>query len=252
MGNIPKVINYCWFGRNPKSELIEKCIESWKTYLPEYEIVEWNEDNFDVNIIPYTREAYAAKKWAFVSDYARLYIIYHHGGVYLDTDVEVLKSFDDLVEKGGILSFENTSNKADGKTVNTGIGFAAEAGNEVVKKLMVDYHRVHFEKNGRLNDTPCPVRNTKVLKKLGLRTDGTMQQIGGLTVYPFEYFCGYDMANSHKVITDHTYSIHHYSGLWREPDSLMIKIRYGYIVPFVQKVIGTERYDKLKKFIQDR
>ncbi len=250
MGTIPKVINYCWFGGNPKNELIEMCIESWKKYLPEYEIVEWNENNFDVNIIPYTKEAYEAKKWAFVSDYARLYIIYHHGGVYLDTDVEVLKNFDALVEKGGILSFENTSNKPNAKTVNTGIGFAAEAGNEVIKKMMEDYHRVHFTKNGKMNDVPCPVRNTKVLKRLGLVTDGSMQEIGGITVYPFEYFCGYDIANSHATITDHTYTIHHYSALWREPESLYIRIKYGKVIPFVQKIIGVERYDKIKKRIQ--
>jgi len=97
---IPKIIHYCWFGRNPLPASALKCIYSWRKFLPNYEIKEWNEDNFDVNIIPYTREAYEAKKYAFVSDYARFYILYHYGGLYFDTDVEIIKPMDDIVERG--------------------------------------------------------------------------------------------------------------------------------------------------------
>ena len=104
---IPKVIHYCWFGRNPLPPFAVKCIESWKKFLPGYEIKEWNEDNFDVNIIPYTQEAYEARKYAFVSDYARFYILYHHGGIYFDTDVEVIKSIDDIIERGAFMGCEN-------------------------------------------------------------------------------------------------------------------------------------------------
>lgn len=103
---IPKIIHYCWFGRGPLPELAQKCIASWKKYLPDYEIKEWNEDNFDVNIIPYTAEAYQAKKYAFVSDYARFWIMYHYGGIYFDTDVEVIRPMDDIVANGNFMGFE--------------------------------------------------------------------------------------------------------------------------------------------------
>ena len=108
---IPKVIHYCWFGRNPLPPLAVKCIESWKKFLPGYEIKEWNEDNFDVNIIPYIQEAYEARKYAFVSDYARFYILYHHGGIYFDTDVEVIKSIDDIIERGAFMGCENEAKR---------------------------------------------------------------------------------------------------------------------------------------------
>lgn len=103
---IPKIIHYCWFGRGPLPELAQKCIASWKKYLPDYEIKEWNEDNFDVNIIPYTAEAYKAKKYAFVSDYARFWILYQYGGIYFDTDVEVIRPMDDIIERGNFMGFE--------------------------------------------------------------------------------------------------------------------------------------------------
>ena len=103
---IPKIIHYCWFGRNPLPESAIKCINSWKKFFPDYEIKEWNEDNFDVNIIPYTKEAYEAKKYAFVSDYARFWILYHHGGLYFDTDVEVIKAMDDIIELGPFMGVE--------------------------------------------------------------------------------------------------------------------------------------------------
>ena len=103
---IPKIIHYCWFGRKALPRSAKKCIESWKKYLPDYEIKEWNEDNFDVNMIPYTQEAYSAKRYAFVSDYARFYILYHYGGIYFDTDVEVIKPIDDILEKGAFMGCE--------------------------------------------------------------------------------------------------------------------------------------------------
>ena len=103
---IPKIIHYCWFGRKPLPPLAVKCIESWKKYLPDYTIKEWNEDNFDINIVPYTREAYEVGKYAFVSDYARFYILYHHGGLYFDTDVEVIRPMDDLVGRGAFLAWD--------------------------------------------------------------------------------------------------------------------------------------------------
>ena len=111
---IPKIIHYCWFGRNPLPELALKCIASWKKYMPDYEIKEWNEDNFDVNIIPYTAEAYAQKKYAFVSDYARFWILYRYGGIYFDTDVEVIRPIDDIIARGNFMGFETDPNPKKG------------------------------------------------------------------------------------------------------------------------------------------
>jgi len=152
---IPKVIHYCWFGGNEKSKLIKKCIDSWKKYCPDYEIKEWNESNFDIEINNYVKEAYEAKKWAFVSDYARLWIVYNYGGIYLDTDVELIKSLDNL------LNYKAYFGSEDGKLINTGLGFGAIKDNEFVKKIKDDYEYIHFIKDdGTYDITPCPKRNT--------------------------------------------------------------------------------------------
>lgn len=247
---IPKKIHYCWFGRNEKSQLLLECMKSWKKFFPDYEIIEWNEDNFDVNINTYTREAYREKKWAFVSDYARLYIVYHYGGIYFDTDVEVVRDFSKLLIRYGYLGFENTSNDPNGKTVNTGLGFAAAPHDEVIKALMDDYENISFiGKNGEMDLTPCPERNTNVLKRLGLKTDGSIQRLGNLVIYPFDYFCGIDIANSHRYVTENTNTIHHYDASWKEKESLWNTVKYVYIIPLIQKKIGVKQYDKLKQFL---
>lgn len=135
---IPKIIHYCWFGRNPLPPEAEKCIASWRKYLPDYEIKEWNEDNFDVNIIPYTAEAYEVEKYAFVSDYARFWILYKYGGVYFDTDVEVIRPMDDILAKGNFMGFETDP---DGKirnvmSVNPGLGLGVVSGLGLMKKCL--------------------------------------------------------------------------------------------------------------------
>lgn len=140
---IPKIIHYCWFGRGSLPELAQKCIASWKKYLPDYEIKEWNEDNFDVNIIPYTAEAYAQKKYAFVSDYARFWILYKYGGIYFDTDVEVIRSIDDIIAKGNFMGFETNPNSqksgdASEASVNPGLGMGVAPGLGIIN------HMLHF------------------------------------------------------------------------------------------------------------
>jgi len=205
---IPKTIHYCWFGRNPKPKLAEKCIKSWKKYCPDYEIIEWNEDNYDVTKIPYMKEAYEAKKWGFVPDYARLDIIYQYGGIYLDTDVELIKPIDDLLKYKGFAGFER------GKYVALGLGFGAEAGCQALKSLMDAYQEEHFQNSdGTLNLIPAPVRDTDVFAKKGLVLNDSLQTIDGMTVFPTEYFCplagGYEMKK-----TKNTFSVHWYSGSW--------------------------------------
>lgn len=154
---IPKKIHYCWFGNNPKSELVMKCIESWKKYCPDWEIIEWNESNVDIDSIAYMNEAYKNKKWAFVSDVARLDIIYKNGGIYLDTDVELKKSLDEWLIYDSIFVFETERN------VNTGLGFGAQKGHKYIKAILESYKKRHFEKGGKLDITPCPNPNTEIL-----------------------------------------------------------------------------------------
>ena len=136
--SIPKKIQYCGFGGNPLPEFAKKCIESWRKFLPDYEIIEWNEQNYDVHKIPYISQAYNAKKFAFVSDYARFDILYEHGGLYFDTDVEVIKPFDELVEKGAFAGVE-----FPGK-LNAGLGLASSAASPIYKEILDSYKISNF------------------------------------------------------------------------------------------------------------
>ena len=209
---IPRVINYCWFGGNKLPEQYIKYIESWKKFCPEYEIVEWNEKNFDVEENKYCKEAYEAKKWAFVSDYARLKIIYDHGGIYLDTDIELLKPLDKLLEKEiGFIGFQNR------EQITTGLGFAALPNNVCVGEMLGLYKgRSFFKYDGKMDLTPCPVFNTVALKKCGLKTGvmNEVQELNGMFVYPMEYFNPMDRNTGKLIIGENTYMIHHYAGTW--------------------------------------
>ena len=182
--SIPKVIHYCWFGGTEMPAAYKKYMESWKRYCPDYEIKLWNEQNFDFSGNLYARQAYEQKKWAFVSDYARLKIIYEFGGIYLDTDVEILRPLDDLLELKGFLGFQ------DNKEIATGLGFGAEKGNPVIKAMLADYADAAFIlPDGTYDTTPCPERNTEALIPLGFRADGCMQTVDGVTLFPADYFC---------------------------------------------------------------
>ena len=207
---IPKIIHYCWFGRNPLPPLAVKCIESWKKYLPDYEIKEWNEDNFDVNIIPYTKEAYQAKKYAFVTDVVRLYALYHEGGIYMDTDVEVLKSLDPFLKHHAFSGFE------DEKNVPTGI-MASEKGGRWVKENLAYYNSCHFIKeDGSLDLTTNVKIITDYMLLMGLKQDNTYQDFSNLiTLYPKDYFCPIDHVGYRLNLTKNTVCIHHFSGSWQ-------------------------------------
>ena len=154
--SIPKVIHYCWFGKGEMPKIAKKCIKSWEKYCPDYEIICHNEDNFDLSQNRYMREAYEEIKWAFVSDFARLKIIYDNGGIYLDTDVELIKPIDDLLENKGFMGFDEKGIDA------TGLGNGAEKGNEIIGEFLKDYYDIPFVlPDGSYDLTPCPDRNTE-------------------------------------------------------------------------------------------
>lgn len=221
---IPKIIHYCWFGKNPLPESAKKCIESWKKYCPDFEIMEHNEDNYDISKHPYMKEAYDAQKWAFVSDVARLDVLYNYGGVYLDVDVELLCPISHMLTGAGFMGFE------DMKQVASGLGMAAEQYSEIVKLLLSDYDGLHFiNENGDMDLTPCPVRNTQKLLEIGLIPDGSFQQIKDFTFYPRTVLAPMEYTSGRlKFKTKDTVSIHHYAASW-QPKSFHKEKQINYI-----------------------
>ena len=219
--DIPKIIHYCWFGKSPLPELAQKCISSWKRYFPDYEIKEWNEDNFDVNMIKYTKQAYEKKKYAFVSDYARFWILYNYGGIYFDTDVEVLKDFTPILKKGSFMGCERDSmisvNPGLGISVAPGLGIAAEPGLEIYNSILEHYKKADFLfSNGEINTETVVMKTTRILKDYGLKEEIGIQNVGDITVYPKIYFCPDDTARQTGIYDENTYSAHHYMASWMD------------------------------------
>lgn len=218
---IPKVIHYCWFGRNPLPTDAKKCIESWRKHMPDYEIKEWNEDNFDVNIIPYTKEAYEAKKYAFVSDYARFWILYNYGGLYFDTDVEVIKPMDDIVAKGPFMGCEKEVDKSaknkNAKDIGVapGLGLGVTPGLGLYKEILDAYADFHFlNEDGTLNTKTVVDYTTEILDRHGLLYTNQIQECAGVWIYPSEYFCPLNYYTGKLTLTENSYSIHHYKASW--------------------------------------
>ena len=252
---IPKKIHYCWFGGNPKPALAEKCIKSWKKYCPEYEIIEWNEDNYDHLKNDFMREAYEVKKWGFVPAYARLDIIYKYGGIYLDTDVEIVKPVDPLLEYRGFMGFESDNYLA------LGLGFGAEAGNEIIKALRDSYENRHFvNPDGSLNIIPSPQCDSAVLERMGVKRNGKLQEKDGFVFLPAEYLNPISLDTGKKRITGKTYSVHWYAGSWIPPEEKKENIkkqkkalraeRKGKRHDLVKRIIGAENYNKLKELVK--
>jgi len=209
---IPKKIHYCWFGRGEKPKLAKKCIDSWKKFCPEYEIIEWNEDNFDVNKNAYTKMCYEQKKYAFLSDYVRLLVVNEHGGIYFDTDVEAVKSFDDLLANKSFIGFETT------EFVNTGQGFGSEANNPVLEQMIQEYTPFL---DGAHGTKGCPHLNTDALLKFGLTQDGSFHQMECITVYPMDFFNPYNDHTGVLTQTANTYSIHWYGKSWMKKSKVI-------------------------------
>jgi hypothetical protein len=226
---IPKIIHYCWFGRNPIPSEYKKYIDSWRKFLPDYEIKEWNEDNYDVNCIPFSKEAYEVGKFAYVSDYARLKILYEHGGLYFDTDVEVIRPMDDLMEQGAWMGIEkHTATPDKDDMVAIGLGFAVMPKNAIIKEIMAFYENHHYiYPDGHMEQIPIVSVVSDVLRKHGMPAHIEKPTIvGDITIYPWDYLCPQEFLSNKVEITDHTFTIHHYGATWMSWSDKM-KMRKG-------------------------
>ncbi len=248
---IPKKIHYCWFGGKPLNHLGQKCLESWKKFFPDYEIIEWNESNFDINCCQYVKEAYEAKKWAFVSDYARFKILYDHGGIYFDTDVEVIRSFDKILENGAFFGCENpevikatTEQPGMGCMVAPGLGCGAAQGLPFYKEILEDYEKSTFlNEDGSSNLYTIVERTTELLRRHGLKDVAGIQKVADIMIYPAEYFCPIDLQTAELKITENTYSIHKYAASWKSKNSII----RGKIYRFLNRNFGKKTADFVKR-----
>lgn len=208
---IPKKIHYCWFSGNPIPDKLQQCMDSWKRFCPDYEIIRWDESNFDVNRYVYTKQAYEHKKWGFIPDIARLEILCRHGGIYLDTDVELTRNLDELLYQPAFCSTEKWG------TANFGGGSGAQAGNPVIKAILDNRKNIPFcREDGMLNLTTCGFYETRPLIERGMQVDGESQLIadGMMAIYASEFFQPFDYISGETHITENTFSIHHFSGTW--------------------------------------
>ncbi len=237
---IPKTIHYCWFGGKPLPKSALKCIASWKKFFPDYEIKEWNENNFDVHAIAYTHEAYERKKYAFVSDYARFYILYNHGGLYFDTDVEVIRPMSGIVNKGAFMGMESNVG------INPGLGMGAQRGLQIYKEILNYYQALHFvDAHGTILPGTVVKHTTDVFKRHGIPETDTVQQIAGIQIYPNDYFNPLEDATGRLHITANTRSIHWYAKTWCD--------NYGpvrtWIMRRLHRIFGANGLAWAKKYI---
>lgn len=231
---IPKKIHYCWFGKKPLPKEVIKCIKSWEKFCPDYEIIRWDETNFDIECSPFVKKAYSEKAWAFVSDYARLKIIYDSGGIYLDTDVELIKNLDFLLNNECYIGVQQNESLC-----NTGLGFGAIKGNSVVYEMLKEYDNITFNIERKL-EIACPYLNSKVLARKGFIFSNEIQEVEGAVVYPPQYFDPLSPGEKMKnLYCEDTISIHHYSASWM---SKRIRIKRKFV-----RMIGQDKASTFKR-----
>lgn len=234
---IPKVIHYCWFGKGEKPKLAKKCIASWKKYCPDYEIIEWNEDNFDINCCPYVKEAYESRRFAFVTDYVRLYVMFTQGGIYMDTDVEVTRNLDEFLVHKGFSGFESETQ------ITTGI-MAGEKGFPLFENLLSYYDGRHFlDKNGNQDTTTNVITITAMLSERGFIPNGKYQVVDGFALYPRDYFCPLDDSTGVMYDSKNTATIHWFNKSW-VPQRLRVRSK---ITRFFHRLFGKDCFAFLKK-----
>lgn len=244
---IPKIIHYCWFGGKDMPDLAKKCIETWNTNCKNYKIMKWDETTFDVESVAYVKEAYENKKFAFVTDYVRLWAIYNYGGVYMDTDVEVCKPIDNFLNEHAFSGFESYTD------IPTGI-MAGEKGSDIFKELLDYYNDKHFIKeNGEFDLTTNVTIFTEIFEKRGLKRNNTKQTISGFTFFPKKVFCPDDKDRLYRK--EYIYTIHHFAGSWlpyeeiKKRNSILYKIKWK-LIRFVRKllinILGESNFDKLR------
>lgn len=234
---IPKVIHYCWFGKNKLSKSAKKCIKSWKKHLPNYEIIEWNENNFDINCNEYVREAYKSKKYAFVSDYARIYALYNYGGIYMDTDVEVIKSLDKFLCNDAFAGLENEY------SIQTAVMGCCK-GNLLFKEFLEYYTDKKFIKDDKSLDLTTNVEIiTNICKKYGVIINNEIKSIRGFIIYHKDYFCPLNHNNKQSDFSKNTHTIHHFEGSWISREEKKSKKKY---------IRYLERKEWLCKYISER
>ena len=234
---IPKAIHYCWFGRNEKPKLAKKCIASWTQYCPDYEIIEWNEDNFDPNFNAYTRYCYENKKWAFLSDFVRLHVVCEHGGVYFDTDVELIAPLDSFMEYDAFFSFETS------RYVNTGQGFGSVAHHPVIKAMLQAYLSLSEDSDKTFNLVGCPTLNTNALLPLGLELTGLRQNVCGAEILPVDFMNPFENATGRLNKTKNTISIHWYSKSWLSKRAI---VRSALMRP-LHRIFGVDAFKRFRK-----
>ena len=233
---IPKKIHYFWFSKDPYPQKIQRCIDSWKRLCPDYEIIKWDMDNYDWQGNRFVREAIEARKWAFASDYARADVVYRYGGIYLDADVELLRRPDDLLFHEAFIGFESS------EYVDPGSGFGAAPRNPVIRDFCDIYKDKSFIlEDGSYNMVVCPVYYTEILKRQGLKTDGSFQLLEHIAVYPYYSFCPHSYWTDRIDLRPDTYSIHHHEGSWAHPED---KDRMSYSIELIRRFDNKAANDK--------
>lgn len=258
---IPKIIHYCWFGNNDKPDSVKYCIESWRKHCGDYQIIEWNENNYDVTSTDYIKQAYNKKRWAFVADYVRLDVVEKYGGIYLDTDVELIRNIDFLLHDRAFIGFERIEDSTQLPVVNTGQGFGSEPHGVAVSEMKKIYDKEKFiNSEGQENLVPCTQKNTKALLHLGMVQEDKEQSLKDIHVYSSEYFSPKAWNSNAIHVSNLTCSIHHYSSTWltQEEKKKRKKLRKREkVIQFIsigcQKVIGYKRYkwciSNIKKYL---
>lgn len=235
---IPKIIHYCWFGENSKSILINKCIESWKKYAPDYEIIEWNEKNYDINKYSYTKEAYAKKKYAFVSDVVRFDVLYQNGGIYLDTDVELLKPIDCFLGHDAFMGYDQRG------LIASGLIFGSKKEHRILLEFLSYYKRENFIlSNGLPNMTTVVTIVSDILSNNHFKLNGRYIEKDNIAIYPAEYFDPFDYENNKMNIGNNTFAIHHYEASWKSDKDMKVYL----IGRKIKKLVGKKNYEKLAR-----